>query len=190
MKINDYDKFEIYKKRFWLYVDIRKPNDCWNWTGYIGSGGYGRYRMRSLKKIWSAHRFAYIIIHKSIPPKMLILHKCDNGLCVNPNHLFLGTHKDNMKDMVSKGRQARGDKHGLRLYPELAARGKRNGRYTYPEKTARGERHGLSKLNEEKVRYIKKLGKIYTSKSISEKLMLNHSHICRILSNRIWKHVE
>jgi hypothetical protein len=56
---------------------------------------------------------------------MWVLHKCENPPCVNPDHLFLGTHADNMRDMAEKGRSTRGDANPSRLYPERVARGSR-----------------------------------------------------------------
>ncbi len=77
--------------------------DCIEWTKYIDKQtGYGRLRRGGVVK-W-AHRAAWEDTCGAIPKGMHVLHKCDNRSCVNPNHLFLGTHRDNMKDMVEKGR--------------------------------------------------------------------------------------
>lgn len=87
-------------EEFWKRVD--KTDYCWNWVG-SKRRGYGRFMFRD--KIIGTHRISYIIHKGEIPKGMLICHKCDNPSCVNPDHLFLGTHKDNAHDCVIKGRK-------------------------------------------------------------------------------------
>ncbi len=93
--------------RFW--TKVRKGDDCWLWVGQKAGNGYGvlLYKGRRLM----AHRLAWEILRGPIPDGLWVLHNCpggDNPQCVNPNHLFLGTHADNMADMVQKGRSTRG----------------------------------------------------------------------------------
>lgn len=87
-------------KRLLSYV-FYSPDGCWYWIGPVGIRGYGRFSFDGKNRI--AHRVSYIL-HKGDPGKLLVCHSCDNTLCVNPGHLFLGTNKDNMVDMVKKGR--------------------------------------------------------------------------------------
>lgn len=75
--------------------------DCWEWSGSKDPCGYGR--IKSLGKNFSVHRIAYELWIGSVEDNS-VLHKCDNPSCFNPDHLFLGTQADNMKDMVVKGR--------------------------------------------------------------------------------------
>jgi hypothetical protein len=93
---------------FWPYVS--KSSTCWIWQGGINHFGYGVYCTNST--LMGAHRFSYILENGPIPKGMVICHKCDNPPCVNPDHLFLGTPSDNLRDMVQKGRNAKGEKSG------------------------------------------------------------------------------
>jgi hypothetical protein len=95
--------------RFWSKV--AKSADCWEWTGYT-CHGYGHLKM--LGHTWKAHRFSYALHFGGFPSHLKVLHKCDNTRCVKPDHLFLGTQADNIRDMVGKGRHrgASGEKNG------------------------------------------------------------------------------
>lgn len=86
---------------------------CWTWMGRLDAGGYGEYGRHDV-----AHRFAWACVHGAIPEGMQVLHRCDVRSCCNPAHLFLGTHQDNMEDMLRKGRNSQpplheGDDHWL-----------------------------------------------------------------------------
>ena len=87
------------KKRF--ESKIKKTKDCWFWTTSKNKDGYGRSYYKGMRL---AHRIAWILYKGKIPKGLCVLHKCDNPSCVNPTHLFLGTHQDNMSDMKRKGR--------------------------------------------------------------------------------------
>lgn len=91
--------------RFWDKVE--KTETCWNWIGCINQkrGGYGFFNCGGRKgKTLSVHRFSYAIHYGEIPLGMCVCHKCDNPKCVRPDHLFLGTPKDNVMDCFKKGR--------------------------------------------------------------------------------------
>ena len=108
------------EERFWSKVE--KSDGCWEWTGSADQHGYGRIAVsRSKPRI--ATRVAWEITRGPIPPGMDVCHSCDNPPCVRPDHLFLGTRRDNMHDAHLKGRTAKGEAHGRHRLtePEVVA---------------------------------------------------------------------
>ena len=107
------------KERFFRHVD--KTLSCWLWTGYK-INGYGKILVGTRYGHQFAHRVSWEIHHSKIPDGMLVCHACDTPACVNPDHLFLGTQKDNLKDMSVKGRSLRGEKSKLAILTEEEVR--------------------------------------------------------------------
>jgi hypothetical protein len=100
--------------RFWQFVDVKGENDCWMWQGSHNGNGYGelsQYALTGNVKPKRAHRLSWEIHNGKIPDGMCVCHHCDTPRCVNPNHLFLGTHADNMHDASVKGRAGRKPKN-------------------------------------------------------------------------------
>lgn len=139
-------------------------NDCIEFRGGIAGSGYGYLYVAGRQ--WLAHRFAWFCHHGEIPKDMFVLHKCDNRRCINPAHLFLGTHADNMADMVAKGRA---------WSPKL-----------------RGEANGSAKLTEKQIRQIRAthaLGDV-THQQLAEKYGVSCAHVGKIIRRKKWAHVQ
>jgi len=96
--------------RFWVSVKSSKDG-CWEWQSYRDKNGYGSTSVKGVN--WFAHRLSWLFHFGPIPDGMGVLHKCDNPPCVRPDHLFLGTQTINMLDMLTKGREARGERRNV-----------------------------------------------------------------------------
>ena len=181
---------------------VPEPNSgCWLWVAAVDKDGYGQF--------WSdgntrhAHRTSYRLYVGEIPESLCVLHRCDVSACVNPAHLFLGTHADNIVDKVAKGRQARGDEHGSRKHPErlsrgpahstimlrVAARGERHRSRTHPDSLPRGEDNGSAKLSEAEVMEVR-AAKGQSQRHLAARYGVDHATIGRIRRRETWRHVE
>jgi hypothetical protein len=145
---------------FWSKVDRSKGVDsCWKWLGVVLPDGYGFCGFGGKRNL-RPHRVAFGIANPGFVKSLYICHRCDNPLCCNPAHLFSGTQQDNMSDKVNKGRQARGETHGMvRLTGEQALRMR--------ELRAQGE----------------------TFRSIGEAFGMSTRQAWRICMGKSWKHL-
>lgn len=173
--------------RFWSKVD--KSGDCWNWTARTDRHGYGKFRPDggNISEV-GAHRVSWVIANGPIPNDRIVCHTCDNRLCVNPAHLWLGTPAENSADMARKGRVICGNT------PDTAARGDRHWSRTHPEEFAaahRGERNPSARLNEDIVRSIRiAFAGGESQGSIGRRLGIPQPHVSRIVLRRSWPHVD
>lgn len=152
---------------------------CWLWRGGVRANGYGVIGGEA------AHRVAYRAAYGDFPKELLACHRCDVRNCINPDHIFLGTHGDNSRDMARKGRQA------FQARPELAARGDHNGSRTRPERRPRGERQHLAKLNDDVVAAMRATVRCgaFSARQWSKWLGLSYSTTKRAISGRTWAHI-
>ena len=155
------------QRHFWSKVAIGAEDKCWDWRFGTYKSGYGAFcgDGRVGKKNLYAHRVAYQYgnnLREPLEAEQVVMHTCDNRLCCNPGHLRIGTHADNVADMVAKGRMS----------------------YV----RAKGTQQALAKLDEQKVREIRAstLGKIKLSRMYG----VSSSVIVAVRTRRTWKHVE
>ena len=150
-----------------LHQTIRNENGCLEWKGLLNIGGYGYFTDYSIEKRVLSHRYSYKIYKGEISNKLHVCHKCDNRKCCEPDHLFLGTDKENMQDCKDKGRTAKGD---------LVAR--------------RGEFNGNSKFTNEIVLDIRKMCEEgYKDRQIANKYNCSVFQVNAVRHRRTWKHI-
>lgn len=145
-------------ERFYSKIELIPFSACHWWVG-CNSGGYGQISING-DMVYS-HRVAYSMAVGEVPGDMEVCHKCDNPSCVNPDHLFRGTHSENMKDMVDKSRTG-ADKR-------------------------RGEKNATSKLKDSQVMRIR--GSIGTLASIGKRYGVSESTVSLIKKRKIWSHL-
>jgi hypothetical protein len=159
--------------RFLRHVDI--TDACWLWTGTKNGAGYGTIGLgRAIEGKGFTHRVAWTLFRGPIPDGMFVCHKCDIKTCVNPNHLFLGTQYDNMRDAVNKGRMLKGRKWHER-----------------DRDICQGERHGMAKLSLLQVVEIRERFSQdnVTKADLAREFCVCHGTIRNIVSRRSWSHI-
>jgi len=164
---------DINDEGFWSRVDKQGPvvyphlGPCWVWNGPRSDKGYGTWHFSNNSYVLvSTHRFIWTAVNGEIPEELLVLHRCDNPPCVNPEHLFLGSYSDNTQDCIRKGRFVIGDR-------------------------PRGEACNKAKLTEVDVRKIRELSSDgFQQRDIAEQLQVSQSAISCVLRGRTWRHVS
>lgn len=180
--------------RFWSLVD-RSPGqgpkgECWEYKGAHSKRGYGRISIgsRNHSRTFTASRLSFFFTYNKWL-EFNACHRCDNPPCCRPDHLFEGTHADNIADCVAKGRNAKGDRNGSRLHPERVARGTRQGTHTHPETVRRGVKHGNAKFTEEDVLAIRaQYGKV-SQNQLAIQHNVTRQAIWHIVHRKVWQHI-
>lgn len=150
---------------FYRLADVGTGPNCWEWKGSSTEGGYGHYAGRTLstgrRPTCLAHRASWEITMGAIPDGLLVCHRCDNPPCVNPDHLFVATHAENMADMVRKGRKPKGVQH----------------------RDAR-----LTEYDVLRIREINAAGRL-SQKAIGKLFSVSAGHVSAIVCRTKWKHI-
>ena len=163
-------------KRFWAKVE--KSDGCWLWSAArLTANGYGISSIRGRSVV--AHRIAWELATGEAPPADLdVCHKCDVRNCVRPDHLFLGTRRENVQDMIEKGRGrwANGENSSARLHPESRPR---------------GERFPQAKLTAEVVRVIRAEHDAGTTQTaLAARFAVSTHTVSEIVRRKAWRHVD
>lgn len=150
-----------FESRFW--AKVKKTHKCWLWTASLSAGRYGNIGLGGRGRMVKAHRASWVLHFGEIPKGMNVLHRCDNTICVRPDHLFLGTQAQNIADMDRKGRR----------------------------RPSRGERFPQSKLTEKSVRKIRDMYIPGQVRQVDLAKMFGVSHVVigKVIRKQAWKHV-
>lgn len=176
--------------RFWAMVDQSGGSDaCWPWTGKTYPNGYGAVerRVNGARYATLAHRAAWMLAYGAVPAGAFVCHSCDVRACCNPDHLWVGTHADNMRDMAAKGRA----NHRSREDGGRWACGAEHGSRTCPDRWPRGEAVGTSRLTVADVLAIREMHtRGVPRREIAVRFGIHRCHVSAITARRAWRHVR
>lgn len=198
---------EVEIAKFRSHLPELSTDQCWEYRTKEPRGRIFFYRESGKVRI-IVTRLAYYLHYKVDPGELFVCHHCDNPLCCNPHHLFLGTHDDNMQDKVAKGRQAKvkfGDSHWTRTNPEKIHTGNRHWTRHSPEKKLTGDKHWMKSkperisrgegrhnthLKESDILIIRSMAEQGRSNSeIMTKFQISRASVVRIVKRQCWKHI-
>jgi len=150
-------------KRIIYSVTISDFEKCWEWKRFINKDGYGTFTLN--KKSRLVHRVMYFLFHGEFDNNLSVCHKWDNPKCVNPNHLFLGTRSDNMKDCFNKGRS------NIKVV------------------SFKGETNPMSKITRFQAMKIRKMAQSgeVTQRTIADYFGISQAHVSLIKLGKLWK---
>ena len=149
---------------------------CWEYQGAKLQSGYGKLGRRINGKpiTYVAHRYVYELMVGKIPDGMFLCHHCDNKICCNPEHMFVGTQKDNMHDAYKKGRMPKNPHQ--------------HKNWRYGDHNNKGENNGNSKLSKDDVKYIKHLyfAERRNQSELARYFNVGRTQIARVVNNLAW----
>lgn len=155
-------RYGTFDERFWKKVAKGGADDCWEWAAARYRSGYGKFGIDNT--VHPAHRVAWQIVNGPIPDGLEVCHDCDNPPCVNPAHLFLATHLENMHDRDRKGRHSSGER-------------------------PRGQRHYAAKLTEDAVRHIRRCTHA-DAEWLATHYGVSPNTVLGILYRMSWRHID
>ena len=152
------------RERFMHRVEFEPNTGCWLWSGAPGAGGYGVTNFDG--RVQKAHRVSFALTHGYMPPRrMKVCHRCDVPACVNPDHLWLGTQRENIADMDAKGRR--------RVRP------------------SKGSHNGMARLNEDIVTEIRDVLSLkrWSQAAVARSYGISPMTVSRIANRQLWRHI-
>jgi hypothetical protein len=163
-RLRRYGSFDLPKKKslfemFAESVEVDEPDKCWLWTGNVLTTGLGYGRVNVNRKSYLAHRLSYEFLNGELPKDKLVLHHCDNARCVNPHHLYAGTHQNNAVDRASRK----------------------------PNSFAHGEKSGHAKLTDDQVISIRQDSR--SCYAIAKQYGVSPGLISMVKNRKVWKHL-